>query len=319
VWRQDWCQELEILRPSVRPGSQSCGKVTAHVRNKVALVTPGYYIGNVKLAEAHIQPVLMVPDGGFPDYILDMFAGTRLQAEWVELFGKLANIMVLDKTDQLDIIARVSRKVHIGATPMKTRARTTSLDLDSDMDAYAAAESWSVTSEDALNSATMEEETRTSESVMVEHMGTHWNTLVKGIQGQKTIARDFESDFKALLEDVDDKVLNVSAMVGTPSVDMTATTVWAALGSHDSILASYSGNLAAWSGVKTILESKIGAAQNKCTEVDDRCAVVEKFINENVLPVMQDLVSRTASVSNVAGLQISPNQEVADLKKCAAC
>jgi hypothetical protein len=260
--------------------STSCGRYTSHV-NKVELVAPGYYIQAAKSGVAYLQPVLRQPAHGFSETVLNVLDGSRTPAEWADVFSQLHNIEDLDNDTQQDLIARVERKVEFAPTPMRMRKRSASADLEEHMDEAAEQDVWSVSSEDVLISAIIPPNGESS-----EHVSAHWNSIVRATQRQRKCIKDMEITVKDNLEEIDDKVIKLSSIMGQRSDNAPALTVWASIGAHEEVLHRYSSN---WSAVQAGLENKILDAERKT-------AVVQNLVNDRVLPVVREVYDKVGKL-----------------------
>jgi hypothetical protein len=278
-------------------GETSC-RFAAHAQKALG-VTPGYYILATRVSEAYLQPSLQAPTDGFPAFITDALKGKRTIQEWSDAFAQLKNVDNWDEQDQRDMMARLERKIEFGPTPMKLRKRSASQDLETCMDAVAAADSWSVTTEDGLNDAMLSED---PDFKAEAHLSKHWNTVVRATQRQKQGVVELESTMKGLLEEVDDKVLKVASCLGTACDNAPALTVWASIGAHEDVLGSYAGNLAAWASVRTGLETKIASVQGLAVKA-------ETLVHQQVLPVVKELYQHMKQGSQ------EPNAADAEWKK----
>lgn len=82
----------------------------------------------------------------------------------------IASVGQYDTTDQQDVMARVSRKVFMGPTPMKLRKRLMSEELDEMVSEMIDEGSWDLSSPNALSSVVMS--TGVDAQAAVEHVGT---------------------------------------------------------------------------------------------------------------------------------------------------
>jgi hypothetical protein len=258
----------------------SCGRFAAHDK-KADLESPCYYIETSKSGVAFLQPRLQVPVGGFPEVIIDSLSGVRSSQEWVEVFSGLRNIESYYGSDQRDIVARVNRRINLGPTPMLIRKRNASIDLEEAMmESMVPANVWEPSGDD-LETVVLMEDGLDSDAAIV-HMQTNWNHVVRATQRQRLSATDMDSAIRGLLEEVDDKVVKVAAVLGDFPSNAPAVTVWASVGAHTDTL---SNCIVSLKSTKKDLELRWSGVQ---AEV----AAINQIISNRILPVVQHLTTK---------------------------
>jgi hypothetical protein len=256
-------------------GTMSCGRYTTHEK-KADIEFPAYYIASAKPGVAFLHPRLVAPLGGFSSIIDSSLAGQRTTQEWVEVFSGLKNIDNHYGSDQTDIVARVNRRIALGPTPMLVRKRSASDDLEVDMESLSGI-GWT----DGDRGTSMLEEGLSVEDA-INHMQGHWNGLVRAAQRQRVTTKDLESSVRNLLEEVDDKVVKVAAIMGESQKNAPAVTVWASIGAHTETLNHV---VFALKGTKAELDQRVLKVHNANLEVS-------QIIMTRVLPVVSQLANK---------------------------
>jgi hypothetical protein len=271
----------------------SCGRFAAHDK-KADLDSPCYYIETTKPGVAFLQPRLQAPAGGFTDVITDSLSGVRSTQEWVEVFSGLKNIDTYYGSDQRDIVARVNRRINLGPTPMLIRKRNASIDLEEAMmESMVPTNVWQEAG-DELEEFVMMEDGLNADAA-VAHMQTNWNQVVRATQRQRLSSSDMDSAIRGLLEEVDDKVVKVAAVLGEVPSNAPAVTVWASVGAHTDTL---SNCIVSLKSTKKDLELRWSGVQ---AEV----AALNQIVSAKILPVVKNL---TVKVEDMM-----PTTEMGDL------
>ena len=274
--------QVKFCAAECAEGATHCGKV-AHATKKAELQSGGLYIGGSKKGgTAFLQPVLAT-SSEWPPSVTSALEGTRTTQEWVEVFAALEGITGLLPSEQIDILARLGRKVDAGPTPMRIRKRL--LYTEGEQEEEASVDE----ANDALDAATLPEgDYNMTDST--EHVIRHWNTVVRATRKQRTNGVELETSVRGLLEEVDDKVLKVASMVGqTRPSNAPAVTVWASIGAHEEVLGNYTDNLATWLAVKRELETKIAG-------VVGELKTTQGVVTGQVQPVVQTLVQMVTNL-----------------------
>lgn len=242
-----------------KEGSMSC-QYASHAA-KADIQFPAYYIHHPKGTTAFCVPVLVEPETGFSGVIRSTLEGKRSSEDWARIFPTLAIAATMDYGEQLDMIARGERVVLAGPTPMKRRATAFLMDDEEDADdrlevgdAGTHAEN-DMDTVDMLLAAIMKDNLSVEDSVM--HMKEYWNDLVELGTEQREELKGLETNVRSNMEEVDDKVVHVSAMVGKkPAGSVLPLTVWAAISSVSETV--------------EIVQTRLGDVQESVLELEDK-------------------------------------------------
>jgi hypothetical protein len=271
----------------------SCGRYAAHDK-KADLDSPCYYIETAKPGVAFLQPRLLAPVGGFSDVITDSLSGVRTAQEWVEVFSGLNNIESYYGSDQRDIVARVNRRINLGPTPMLIRKRNASVDLEEALiDSLIPVNVWAEGGDELEAGGMMEDGLNVDAAVA--HMQTNWNLMVRATQRQRLSSTDTDSAIRGLLEEVDDKVVKVAAVIGKAPLNAPAVTVWASVGAHTDTL---SNCIVSLKSTKKELEERWSGVQAEVT-------AIHQIIASRILPVVKNLTMKVEDMM--------PTTEMGDL------
>jgi hypothetical protein len=262
-------------------GGSTCGRYVKHGR-KAGVAHPGFYISSVRPGVAFLQPRLLEPDGGFSPSVARVLTGSRTQEDWIGIFSAFAGIELLPESDQQDIVSRVSRLVSVAPTPMRLRKKSAIEDLAQIVADNPGGEQLNVTEEEDW-----EEELRLEEGESVDAMMEKWNVLIRATKRNHQNMADVESNVRGLLEEIDDKVVKVAAVVGSrKKVNAPAMTIWASIGAHSDLLDSHSLEL---TDVKGKFDNEFDDLVSKVTEVND-------VLNGKVFPVVAHLTTRIEDI-----------------------
>jgi hypothetical protein len=206
---------------------------------KAEIPFPAYFIRASKGSTAFCVPCLIEPEQGFSLAIRQSLAGKRSSAEWARIFPTLNSATTLSDGQQLDLIARGERTVTVGPTPMKSRI----LDSDSaremgiDNSFDESSEHLSISSEQMFADAALPDGLEAE--VSASHMALYWNEMIAISMNRSARLKEFETMVRATVEEVDDKVVQVAATVGTrPGESNLPLTLWAAVSSFTEELES---------------------------------------------------------------------------------
>ena len=273
--------------------STVCGQFASHSR-KAVVIPSSYYVMSERGSSAFIEPSLSVPVSGFAPEVLDVMTGERSVSEWVHIFAQLQSIGEMETENQLDILNRVEKRIVPGPTPMKMGQRAPPFAFEARLRSVAEPDSWSEVSGTELEAALLP-----AGGDFVTHAGAHWNLLVRAFQSFMRQSTDMEGSVKGLLEDVDDKIVMVSASLGKPTI--SATTAWSAIGSHETLLEKIS--IESLEQFKSEMRSRLSTADVRVDELNTK-------IREGVFPIVQDVFNRLEIVSGKveAGVYSSGHQ-----------
>ena len=269
------------------PGKTGC-QYASHVA-KANLKFPAYYVHYPKGTTAFCEPVLLEPSEGFSEVIQNTLKGERPPAEWARIFPTLSIAATLEGVQQIDMITRGEREVPIGPTPMKRRMVLFEEGLDfgrtGNQEAADLADSTPGKSEGTStqmhNEALMAE--GIGETEAVEHISLYWNDMIELSTSQREDLKELESVMRANLEEVDDKVVNVSAVVGNkPQGTDLPLTLW-------SSVASAHENLTDLRGRVTVLDETSKLSEARVDYMASELIAVTDSVKNNVVPTVDSL------------------------------
>jgi hypothetical protein len=190
---------------------------------------PAYYIRYPKGTTAYCEPCLELEESGLSDVIRAALNGQRSASEWARVFPSIAAAALLDnEVQQADLIARGERELVVGPTPSFKRRvlifEQDGTDRDNAIDMYSATSSPIV--DDGLFMRAQEGD----RDDRIDFMLNHWNEMVEQQKMQTVGMKHFEREVHTYLEEVDDKVVVVSALMGQKPVPSSLPlTVWSSL------------------------------------------------------------------------------------------
>jgi hypothetical protein len=264
------------------PGGNTCGRYAKHSR-KAGVAHPAFFISASRPGVAFLQPSLSEPpNGGFAPSVVRALSGTRSQEDWIGIFTALSDVSTLTESEQQDIVARFSRVVGVAPTPMALRKKSAIEDLAQIVAENPGGEQFNMAADDEWDESLLMEE-----DAPLEEMKGKWNGLVKVTQRQRRDISDLESNVRGLLEEVDDKVVRVAAVVGSrKKVNAPELTVWASIGAHSDLFDSQKFEM---QEMKERIEFDVIDLQDKFTEVND-------VLNGKVFPVVAHLTTRVEQI-----------------------
>jgi hypothetical protein len=210
-------------------GTSGCRFASHSVKADIAF--PAYYIQAAKGTTAYCAPCVVEPVKGFSTVILNTLRGKRSTAEWTRIFPTISTAVALQNDQQLDMIARGEQAVTVGPTPMKRRVVITDQDVLSDslsLEEQANCDEESHVTDQVFAEALVEPNTTYDATLL--HIATYWNEIVTAGFKQVTMSRNLESTVQSTMEEVDDKVVQVSSLVGRKAQNSTLPlTLWSSL------------------------------------------------------------------------------------------
>ena len=242
---------VSLVYVSVGPGMDVCGGKIGHNQSKFCTVEctedsttcnyashsakaniqkfPAYYIRYPKGTSAYCEPCLELEESGLSDVIKSALNGQRSATEWARVFPSIAAAALLDnEVQQADLIARGERELVVGPTPSFKR-RVLIFEQDG-TDRNNAIDMYSTTSSPGVDDSLFMPTQEADRDAKLDFILNHWNEIVEQQKMQTVGMKHFEQEVHTYLEEVDDKVVVVSALMGQKPVPSTLPlTVWSSL------------------------------------------------------------------------------------------
>ena len=242
---------VSLVYVSVGPGVDVCGGKIGHNQSKFCTVEctedattcnyvshaskaniqkfPAYYIRYPKGTTAYCEPCLELDESELSDVIRAALNGQRSATEWARVFPSIAAAALLDnEVQQADLIARGERELVVGPTPSFKR-RVLIFEQDG-TDRNNAIDMYSTTSSPVIDDSLFMTAQEGDRDDRINFMISHWNEMVEQQKMQTVGMKHFEREVHTYLEEVDDKVVVVSALLGQkPTPSSLPLTVWSSL------------------------------------------------------------------------------------------
>lgn len=261
---------------------------------------PGYYIQAIKGTTAFCEPCVLEPSEGFSGVILNAFQGKRSTAEWTRLFSIISTAAELDDHQQSELLARGERMVAMGPTPMKRKVIVPDQDISADssnIEGDHDPDDLSLSSTNRVYAEALVEPGTPFERTMV-HIATYWNEVIQAGFEQFTLLKQVEASVQTDMEEIDDKVVQVSSTVGVkPLGSSLPLTVWSAISSvAEDVMASEVHMSARYSEL-------VSSRDELASDVDS----VKTALDKHVKPAVQ-LLSNMIKEIHGQGLPIAPDR-----------
>lgn len=288
-------------------GATSCRFASHSV--KMDIPFPAYFIQSAKGATAFCEPCLLEPDEGFSEVIKSTLLGKRTLAEWTRIFPTITSANDLNEDQQLDMIARGERVVTAGPTPMKRRVIFTDPNISTEslsVDGRVIQDDTSQMSGQVYAEALVEPDTGYDDTLL--HIVTCWNEVVTAGFKQLTLLQSVETNAQTNLEEIDDKIVQVSSTVGIKPLDCDLPlTLWSSI----SAVSEEVSACVVQSDIRSAdMEAGKKLMMSRLEVVASHVADVQNVVETNVKPLVQMLSVAVKGLQNAAGSASRPPENI---------
>jgi hypothetical protein len=233
--------------------------------------------------------------------------------DWTGVFRVVAGFGNLTEEHQEEVLARVARKTSFVPTPMRTKRPAEVIVEDQKFGLLT--DSWSDPVENVLLSSMLVGPPMTSDETL-SFFKVRWNRVLNRVKDGERGVKEHVLESADFMEEVDNKVVKLAAIVGNSLRDPPTSDIWSSIGVAVAALADHDQRLLANAESVTACSQVTLQLGEKVDSIGGVVSSMKTDLDQFVFPIVANLAKRFKSCPTIpSGHQGTDNVNVPALEQ----